>query len=197
VPLGPGSAAGSAAAERRTVHVRDVLAEPGYQYLDLQRLQDYRTALAVPMLREDVLLGVITILKTKVEPFTQRSIELVTTFADQAVIAIENVRLLTELQSRTRELARSVDELRALGEVGQAVSSALDLEKVLNTIAARAAQLSAATWGLIYEYEETTQEFHLKGADRLDEELSAVIRAAPIRLGEGAAGKAAAIRAPV
>jgi GAF domain-containing protein len=129
------------------VHVRDVLVEPGYERLDLQRLQDYRAVLAVPMLREDVLVGVITILKTAAAPFTQRSVELVTTFADQAVIAIENVRLLQELQTRTGELARLVEELKALGEVGQAVSSTLDLETVLNTIVARAVQLSSAYGG--------------------------------------------------
>jgi len=102
-----------------------------------------------------------------------------------------------KVEARTRELARSVEELRALGEVGQAVSSTLDLSTVLNTIAARAAQLSAANWGLIYEYEETTREFYLKGSYRLDEELIGVLQATPIQLGEGAAGRAAAIRAPV
>jgi len=179
------------------VHVQDVLVEPGYEVLDLQRLQDYRTVLAVPMLRENVLAGVITILNTRAVPFTQRSIDLVKTFADQAVIAIENVRLLKELQSRTGELARSVEELKALSDVGQAVSSSLDLERVLNTIAARAAQLSSANGGLIYEYDEPRAEFHLRGSDRLDEELGEVIRAAPIRLGEGVAGKAVVTRAPV
>ncbi len=198
VLLGPGSVAGRAASERRTVHVRDVLVEPGYEMLDLQRLQDYRTALAVPMLRGDVLVGVITILKTTADLFTQRSTELVTTFADQAVIAIENVRLLQELQARTSELARLVEELKALGEVGQAVSSTLDLETVLNTIVARAVQLSSAYGGVIYEYDETREELnHISGAYHLDEELGEVLRRAPLRLGEGAAGKAAALRAPV
>jgi len=195
---GPGSVAGRTASERRTVHVHDVLAEPGYQMLDLQSLQDYRTVLAVPMLRENALLGVITILKTKVEPFTQRNIELVTTFADQAVIAIENVRLLQELQTRTRALARSVEELRALGEVGQAVSSTLDLETVLNTIVARAVQLSNAHGGVLYEYDEATQELsRIRGAHGLDDDLGEVLRTTPLRLGEGAAGKAAAQQAPV
>jgi GAF domain-containing protein len=198
VLLGPGSVAGRAASERRTVHVHDVLVEPGYQMLDVQRLQDYRTVLAVPMLRENVLLGVITVLKTKAEPFTQRSIELVTTFADQAVIAIENVRLLQELQARTAELARSVEELKALGEVGQAVSSTLDLETVLNTIVTRAVHLSNAKAGVLYEYDEATQEFsRISGAHGLDDDLGEVLRATPLRLGEGAAGKAAARQAPV
>ena len=197
IPPGPGSVAGRAAAERRTVHVRDVLTESSYEVLGLQRLQDYRAVLAVPMLREEVLLGVITILNTLPVPFSQTRIDLVTSFADQAVIAIENTRLLKELQARTDELARSVDELKALRDVGQAVSSTLDLERVLNTVAARAVELSGANGGLIYEYDETSREFHLRGSDHLDEDLGRVIRAAPIRWGEGVAGKAAAIRAPV
>jgi PAS domain S-box-containing protein len=197
VPLGSGSVAGRAASERRTVHIHDVLAEPGYEMLALQRLQDYRTALGVPMLREDVVVGVIVVLKTEVAPFTPRSIELVTTFADQAVIAIENARLLQELRARTGELGRSVDELTALGEVSRAVSSTLDLETVLDTIAERAVELSASDGGLIYEFDEGRQEFVIRGSHHLDEELGAVIRQAPIRLGEGVAGRAAARREPV
>jgi signal transduction histidine kinase len=198
VLLGPGSVAGRAATERRTVHVHDVLVEPGYERLDLQRLQDYRTVLAVPMLRENTLLGVIIILKSKTEPFSQSSIELVTTFADQAVIAIENVRLLQELQTRTSELARSVEELKALGEVSRAVSSTLDLETVLNTIVTRAVQLANANGGVLYEYDEATQELsRIRGAHGLDEDLGEMLRATPIRLGEGAAGSAAALQAPV
>jgi signal transduction histidine kinase len=101
-----------------------------------------------------------------------------------------------KVEARTRELADANAGLKALSDVGQAVNSTLDLERVLNIIAARAAQLSAAEWGLIYEYDETRSEFHLKGSHNLDEELVAVIRAAPIRFGEGMAGKAAATRAP-
>jgi signal transduction histidine kinase/HAMP domain-containing protein len=195
---GPESVAGRAAVARRTVHVHDVLAEPGYQYRDLQSLQDYRTVLAVPVLREDVLLAVVTILKTRVEPFTPNNIELITTFADQAGIAIENARLIQQLHARTGELARSVEELRALGEVGQAVSSTLDLETVLNTIVARAVQLSNANGGVLYEYDEVTQEFsRIRGAHGLDTDLLAVLSATPLRLGEGVAGKAAARQAPV
>jgi signal transduction histidine kinase len=139
----------------------------------------------------------MTMWRSKVEPFTDKQIELVTSFADQAVIAIENVRLLQELQARTRELGRSVEELQALGDVSRAVSSTLDLETVLDTIVARAIQLSATSGGVIYEYDEVAHEFHLRGSHRLEEELVDVFRAAPIHLGEGAVGKAAVIRAPV
>jgi signal transduction histidine kinase len=195
---GPESVAGRAALTRRAVHVHDVLSEPGYGYRDLQHLQDYRTVLAVPVLREDTLLAVVTILKTRVEPFTRRNLELITTFADQAGIAIENARLIEQLQARTGELARSVEELQTLGEVAQAVSSTLDLETVLTTIVARAVRLAGANGGVIYEFDEASQVFsRVRGAHGLDEDLGEVIRAAPIRLGEGVAGRAAAQRAPV
>ena len=87
-------------------------------------------------------------------PFTPKQIELVTTFADQAVIAIENVRLFEEVQARTRELAQSVGELRALGEVTQAVNSTVDLETVLTTIVAKATQLSNTEAGAIYVFDD-------------------------------------------
>jgi signal transduction histidine kinase len=192
------SVAGRAAVERKVVHVHDVLADPSYGYRDLQRLQDYRTVLAVPVLREDALLAVVTILKTRIEPFTDKNIELVSTFADQAGIAIENARLIQQLQARTDDLARSVEELRALGEVGQAVSSSLDLDTVLDTVVTRAVQLSSADGGILYEYDEATQEFsRIRGAHGLDADLAEVLSAAPLRLGEGVAGQAAARQAPV
>jgi signal transduction histidine kinase len=153
--------------------------------------------LSVPMLREGALVGIFTMARNQPRPFTDKQIELITTFADQAVIAIENVRLLTELQARTSELARSVEELRALGEVSRAVSSTLDLETVLKTAVARAVELSTAHSGVIYEYDEDRAEFRVVQSHCLDEDLAEVIRVAPIRLGEGVAGKAAVLRAPV
>ncbi len=95
-------------------------------------------------------------------PFTEKQIELVTTFADQAVIAIEKARLLTELRARTDDLGCSVSELRALGEVSQAVNSTLDLETVLNTIVAKAVQLSNTEAGAIYVHDERDEGFHLR-----------------------------------
>ena len=113
-PLRPSrhSIAGRAALERRTIHVHDVTQEIGYELGELIKKQGYRTVLAVPLLREGNLLGVITILKTEVEPFTDKQIELVETFADQAVIAIENVRLFESVEARTQELGKSLEELR-------------------------------------------------------------------------------------
>src|SRR5262249_16053103 len=149
------------------------------------------------MLREGNLIGVIVIRRTEVQPFTDKQIELVTTFADQAVIAIENVRLFQELQARTRDLARSVEELKVLGEVNQTVSSTLDLQTVLTTIVNRAVQLSGANGGVIYEYDESMHVFHLRATHGVHEEIIEVVRGARIRLGEGAMGKAPATRTPV
>ena len=110
--------------------------------------------LAMPLLREGNPIGVIHIRRKEVRPFSEKQIALLKTFADQAVIAIENVRLFKELDERTNELTRSVGELKALGEVGQAVSSTLDLETVLTRIVSHAVQLSGTDGGAIYEYDE-------------------------------------------
>src|SRR5262245_30130251 len=126
-----GSITGRVALERRTIQIEDVLADPDYRLQEQQRIEGYRTLLGVPLLRDGTVIGVFALWRNKVDRFTDKQIDLVTTFADQAVIAIENVRLFQELQARTNELARSVGELKALGEVGQAVSSTLDLETVL------------------------------------------------------------------
>ena len=194
---GGGSISGRAASRRQTVHVADVLTEPGYEHGRAQQLQSFRTVLAVPMLREDTLVGVITTWKTKVEQFTAKQVELVETFADQAVIAIENVRLFTELDVRTTQLTQSVGELKALGDVGQAVSSTLDLETVLRTIVSRATQLSGMDGGAIYEYDQIRQEFYLHTADGLPDDLVEALRATPIRKGEGILGRMAATGEPV
>jgi two-component system, NtrC family, sensor kinase len=194
---GDGSIVGRAAVNRRTVHVPDCLTDPEYKLTEIQKIGGYRSLLSVPMLREDILLGVIHMWRTEAKPFTEKQIELATTFADQAVIAIENVRLFKELDERTNELTRSVGELKALGEVGQAVSSTLDLETVLTRIVSHAVQLSGTDGGAIYEYDESTEEFLLRATDHMEEELINALRANPPRLGDGVVGRAAASREPV
>src|SRR5262249_10146279 len=100
-----GSITGRVALERRTIQIEDVLADPDYRLQEQQRIEDYRTLLGVPLLRDGTVIGVFALWRKKVDRFTDKQIDLVTTFADQAVIAIENVRLFQELQARTNELA--------------------------------------------------------------------------------------------
>ena len=130
-------------------------------------------------------------------PYTEKQIELVTTFADQAVIAIENVRLFEEVQARTRELAQSVGELRALGEVTQAVNSTVDLETVLTTIVAKATQLSGTEAGAIYVFDDANQEFRLRATYGLDDLIVAELRGHHFRLGETAISEAVERRMPI
>ena len=200
LPVSRGLPTGRAVVDRQTIHVHDLAAErtefPESQSLAFQQLTGTRTILATPLLREGLPIGVITIRRQEIRPFTDKQIELLKTFADQAVIAIENVRLFQELEARTSDLARSVGELKALGEVGQAVSSTLDLQNVLSTIVGRAVQLSGTDCGIIYEYDEPTQEFHLRANYQMEEELVNAYQATPLRLGQGATGRAAETRLP-
>jgi two-component system, NtrC family, sensor kinase len=194
--------AGCAVLDRRVVHVHDMLLEEHARdrYPDSAEVSDrfgYRTVLCVPLVREDTAIGVIVMRRMNVQPFTDKQIELVTTFADQAVIAIENVRLFQELQARTYDLARSVEQLEALGEVGRTVTSTLDLETVLTRIAAHAAALSGMDGGSIYEYDEVAGAFLLRATQNLPDELVQALRAAPSRRGEGALGRMAESREPV
>jgi two-component system, NtrC family, sensor kinase len=198
-PLRPGRGSGSgrAALERRTIHIPDVLADPEYELAEAQKQQGVRSLLCVPMLSGNSLIGVFALLRTEVRPFTDKEIELVTTFADQAAIAIENSRLLSELQARTAELTRSVEQLTALGEVSRAVSSTLDLETVLTTIVSRAVELSKLDGGVVFEYEEATEEFVHRAATETGGALAEARRATRVQKGEGVVGRTAITLEPV
>src|SRR6185436_12896271 len=156
-----------------------------------------RTMLAVPMLRADELLGVIMIYRHEVLPFTDGHIALMETFADQAAIAIENARLLTELQARTDQLTRSVSELQALGEVSQALSSTLDLDTVLSTIVSRASQIAGTDSCTVYEYDEQAEALVFRATHNLADEVVAVMQSTPIRRGQGVGGRMAITLEPV
>src|SRR5258707_14569992 len=110
VMAGDGSAVGIVAAEKQTVHLPDALADPRFTDLRRQRHSKARTMLAVPLLRDQTVIGIVFLARTEVRPFSDKQVELVTSFADQAVIAINNVRLFDEGQARTEELSRSLDE---------------------------------------------------------------------------------------
>jgi PAS domain S-box-containing protein len=148
---GRGTATARAATERHAVQIADVLTDPEYTWQEGQRVGGYRTILAVPLLRDETLVGLFTLQRKRVAPFTDKEIELVTTFADQAVIAIENARLFEELRERQAELARSVDELTATSDVLKIIShSTVDLETVLDTLVETAARLCQADQARMY-----------------------------------------------
>jgi signal transduction histidine kinase len=192
-----GSLIGRTALERKPVHLPDCLSDPEFTFLEYQRIGKYRSMLGVPLLREGVPIGVIGLMRTTVAPFTDKQIDLVMTFADQAVIAIENVRLFEEVQARTREVGRSLDELKALSEVGQAISSTLDLNAVLDAILMHACRLADSGGGAIYVFDEGRGAFDLEAAHNMSPEFIAAVRAHPIQLGDTLIGECAARRAAV
>jgi len=197
----PGSSLARMTEERQPVQVADVRETQAYAEgspvaVKMADLGGARTFLAVPMLKDGSVIGSIGIYRPEVRLFTERQIALVKTFADQAVIAIENVRLFKELQSRTEALTKSVGQLTALSEVGQAISSTLELDTVLKTIVGRAVQLSGLDAGVIYEYDQANDLFLLRASERFDESGVAEFRGATIRRGEGAVGRSVEIRQP-
>jgi GAF domain-containing protein len=154
-PIAPGreTLTGRVALESRVVHIPDVLADPEYAY-GAQSLGGYRAMLGVPLLREGTCIGVMTITRKTPQPFTTKQIELVTTFADQAVIAIENVRLFDEVQARTRELSESLEQQTATSEVLQIISSSPgELAPVFEAMLANAVRLCEARFGMLFLHE--------------------------------------------
>ena len=193
---------GRLVATKQVQHVTDMRNEASYirrdpEFVALVEVAGALTLLSVPMLKEETLIGAITIYRQEVRPFTDKQIDLVQNFANQAVIAIENARLLKELRERTGELARSVDELRALGDVSQAVNSTLDLATVLSTIVSRAVQLSGTEAGTIYEFDEQRRELQLRSSDGMSDELIQALRDQHLGIGEPTIDRAVACREPV
>jgi signal transduction histidine kinase len=192
IPITRGHVAGRVLLDRRTIHIPDIAAESEADFpvsKAMGRRFGYGSFVCAPMLLQDVAIGAITVSRAEIRPFSDREIALLETFADQAAIAIENGRLFQELQGR-------VSELQALGEVGHAVSSSLDLPTVLTTIVGNAARLSGSDGGVLYEYDEAEGVFVLQAVHQTSEVLADVLRASRLRMGEGAVGRAGVARAP-
>ena len=188
---GRGSIVGRTLLEGRTVHVHDVQTDPEYNLGGVLALGDYRTTLGVPLLREGTPIGVLFLTRTRVEPFTQQQLDLVTTFADQAVIAIENARLYEEVQARTEDLSESLDQQTAMSEVLRVISSSpTDLAPVFDTILTNATRLCEGNFAALWKYDGET----LVGVAQhnVSPGFAQLCRNTPLRLGpEGAVRKAA------
>ncbi|MGE5164239.1 MAG: GAF domain-containing protein, partial [Sphingobacteriales bacterium] len=157
IARGRGSVLGRVVSEGKTIHVPDVLADAEHTLVEQRRLGGYRTVLGVPLRREGEAIGLIRLTRNKVQPFTDKQIELVTTFADQAVIAIENVRLFDEVQKRTRELSESLDQQTATSEVLKVISSSPgELEPVFNAILANATRICEAKFANLFLYADNS-----------------------------------------
>ena len=148
---GRGSVVGRALLEKKTVQIHDIQADPEYDLSEVVRIGDYRTVLGVPLLREGIPIGVFGLNRCAVRPFTAKQIELVSTFADQAVIAIENVRLFDEVQSRTRDLSESLQQQTATADVLKVISSSPgELEPVFQAMLENATRICEAKFGTLY-----------------------------------------------
>jgi GAF domain-containing protein len=167
---GRGATSGRAALERRAVHIPDVLQDPEYTLGKGQEVAGYRTTLGIPLLREDTLIGVYSIARTRVEPFTDKEIELATSFADQAVIAIENVRLFNEIREALERQTATADILKVIA------SSPSDVQPVFDAIATRSKQLVGGLTSAVYSIAD--EMFHLKAFTPTTPEADAFLQAA-------------------
>src|SRR5262249_35489941 len=140
---------------RAPIQILDAETDPEYQLVEHQKIGQYHSILALPLMREGTPIGVFTLNRHAVRAFSERQIELVTTFADQAVIAIENVRLFDEVQARTRELSEALEQQTATSDVlGVISSSPGELEPVFHAMLENATRLCDAKFGIMFEFSD-------------------------------------------
>lgn len=162
MPAGRDSLLGRVAQDRTTQQIADVLADPGYGRHDLQHLAGYRALLSAPMLLNGEVIGILSAWRTEARPFDEGEVDLISTFASQAAIVLRQVELLAALGARSEELAAKVGQLEVLREIGDAVSSSLDLEEVLGEIVSGAVRLTGADGGSIMEYDAAEDCFRIR-----------------------------------
>jgi two-component system, NtrC family, sensor kinase len=187
---------GRAAASGKVEHLPDVLADPDYRLSEGQRLGGYRSLLSVPLLREGEVIGVFSLTRTEPRAFTERQIELVRTFADQAVIAIQNVRLFEEVQARTSELSESLQQQTATADVLKVISrSTFDLQVVLHTLVESAAKLTDADKATITRQRDGV--FYRAESYGFSQEFMACVRTVPVVPERSSAGGRALLEGTV
>jgi signal transduction histidine kinase/CheY-like chemotaxis protein len=197
VLLDRGTLVGRVGLDRRATQITDVLADPDYGRAEAQRVAGYRTIMGVPMLLDGEVVGVLSVWRTQVRPFSGRAVEVLTTFAAQAALAVRTVDLVRTLESRTGELGHKVTQLEALGAVGQAVSSSLNLTEVLNAIITQAVRLSGSHGGSIFEFDQGAREFRVETVCGTSPEAFDALRRVRIGLDDTFIGKAAALGRPL
>ena len=197
VPRDRTSLVGRVSLDQTAQQITDVLADPEYRRPDLQRRAGYRTILGAPMLVDDEVMGVLTVWRTIVAPFDERVASLLTTFAAQGALALRNVELFHDLETRSAELTRRVDQLEALAEVGEAVSSSLDADQVLTTIVTLAVELTDTDGGSLMEYDEESQLFSVRTAFGTSPHVLEALRDSRIHIDETLVGRACISRTPL
>jgi signal transduction histidine kinase/CheY-like chemotaxis protein len=188
---------GRVALDRRTQQIADVVSDPEYGRLDLQRVAGFRTTMGAPLVVDDEVVGAMALWRNTVSPFAERELAIVTAFAGQAALAINNVRLVQELREGRRELARRVEQLEALAEVGEAVSSSLDADEVLATIVSTAVELSGTDGGSLMEYDEDSRLFRVRTAIGTPATVVDALRDTRIHVDETLVGRACTTRTPL
>ena len=184
---------GRTALEGRTVHIPDILDDPEYTWFEAIERAGARTLLGVPLMREGVPIGVFNLVRATAQPFTDKQIELVTTFADQAAIAIENVRLFDEVQARTRDLTESLEHQTATGEVLNVVTrSPTDAQPVFDAIVQSAARLCGAVFGVVWLYDGDLF-YHVANNNFTAEVLKRVLQTYPKRPDRSTVGERAVL----
>ncbi|KGN40273.1 response regulator [Knoellia aerolata] len=197
VQLDRDSLIGRVSIDHTTQQIEDVLADPEYDRLDFQRIAGYRTILGAPMIVDGEVVGVLSVWRTTVSPFDDRICTLLTTFAAQGALAVRNVELMRTLEARSTELARRVDQLEALSEVGNAVSSSLDADEVLATIVNVAVELSGTSGGSLVDLDEESGLFSVRTATGTSAEVLQALRDSRIHIDETLIGQACRERAPI
>ena len=197
MPMDRKTLIGRVGLDRKAQQIADVLADPDYGRYDLQRVAGFRTTMGAPMILDHEVVGALGVWRTEVSPFDEREMAIVSAFAAQAAMAVNGVKLVQQLEARGAELAKKVDALEALQEVGEAVNSSLDVDSVLATIARHAVELSETDGGSIMEYSEPDRSFVVRSVYRTGPGVVDRLRSIRIDVDETLVGRAAKERRPI